>query len=174
MRIDHIAYRVADRKKTAEFFVEAFNYIISDEFEINFEDGSKARCYALVPPERVYDTIAFKAWAMFGEVEYHSPPEIFISEGTRESIVGKWVSERNSIGGIHHIAYQVDDVEGVMRQWETNGWAEFTTTHPIEADGLSQCFTKPHPLTGVIYEFIYRTKKGFNIENVKDLMESTT
>lgn len=173
MRIDHIAYRVANRNKTTQFFVEAMNYTIEDEFEINFEDGSTARCYALVPPERVYNTTAFKAWAMFGEVEYHSPPEIFVSEGTSDSIVGKWVQERQGIGGIHHVAYQVDDVEGVMREWQSRGWAEFTTESPITTEGLSQCFTKPHRLTGVVYEFIYRTTKGFNVENVKDLMEST-
>ena len=60
-----------------------------------------------------------------------------------------------------------------MEKWASKGWAEFTTDKPIKAEGLVQCFTKPHPLTGIIYEFIYRTTKGFNKDNVKDLMEST-
>jgi hypothetical protein len=60
-----------------------------------------------------------------------------------------------------------------MNQWASNGWATFTTDEPIVADGLSQCFTNEHPLTGVIYEFISRTKKGFNIDSVRDLMKST-
>ena len=61
-----------------------------------------------------------------------------------------------------------------MEIWKKNKWAEFTTDEPITAeDGLVQCFTKPHNLTGVIYEFIYRTSKGFNVDSVKDLMKST-
>ena len=172
MRIDHIAYRVADREKSAQFFIDAFGYRISDEFEINFDDGSCAQCYALIPPERFYDNGALKAWGMF-DIEYHSPPEIFISQGTDGSIVNRWVKERGNIGGIHHIAYQVEDVSETMEEWKQRGWAEFTTEKPIVAEGLSQCFTKPHLLTGIVYEFIFRTTKGFNVDNVKDLMEST-
>ena len=51
MRLDHIAYRVADRHKTVQFFREAFSYSIADEFQIDFDDGSKAQCFALQPPE---------------------------------------------------------------------------------------------------------------------------
>tara|TARA_Y100000034_G_scaffold99370_1_gene122026 strand:- start:31 stop:390 length:360 start_codon:yes stop_codon:yes gene_type:complete len=88
MRIDHIAYRVADRDKAAKFFINAFGYKIEDEFKIQFDDGTYAKCYALTPPESFYGNKNFKkAWTMFGEVEFHSPPEIFVSEGTKGSIV---------------------------------------------------------------------------------------
>lgn len=172
MRIDHIAYRVPNRDKTVEFLKEAFGYKIADEFQINFDDGTCAECYALTPPERLFETAALSVSTVF-DIKYHSPPEIFVSQGTEGSIVDKWVKERGGVGGIHHIAYQVDDVAKVMQMWKKNGWAEFTTEQPIVADGLSQCFTKPHPLTGVVYEFIFRTTKGFNVDNVKNLMEST-
>ena len=46
MRLDHIAYRVADRKKTADFFIKSFGYHVQTEFEINFDDGSSAECFA--------------------------------------------------------------------------------------------------------------------------------
>ena len=36
MRLDHIAYRVSNRDKAADFFIQAFGYSISDEFKINF------------------------------------------------------------------------------------------------------------------------------------------
>lgn len=46
MRLDHIAYRVADREKTAAFLIECFGYRIAEDlpdgFEIEFEDGTKA------------------------------------------------------------------------------------------------------------------------------------
>ena len=174
MRIDHVAYRVADRNKAAQFFTEAFGYKIADEFEINFDDDTCAQCYAMAPSERMNNLETFKQWRLATpDGVYHMPPEIFVSQGSPGSIVANWVADRAGVGGVHHIAYQVDDVAATMNEWADKGWAEFTTDEPISAEGLVQCFTKPHVLTGIIYEFIYRTKKGFNVANVKDLMTST-
>ena len=53
------------------------------------------------------------------------------------------------------------------------GWAEFTSDAPMKCEGLTQVFTKPSQLTGVIFEFIERGAFGFCKENVKALMEST-
>ena len=170
MRIDHIAYRIADRHKTVQFFTEALGYQVADEFEINFDDGSSAQCFALSPPEANY---LFSRVKTYGN--YHLAPEVFVSDGTPDSVVGKWVEERGGIGGIHHIAYCVESVSDTMEEWRTKGYAEFTTAEPLECPGLTQCFTKPSYLTGVIYEFIERdeSSKGFCRDNVKDLMEST-
>tara|TARA_A100001515_G_scaffold51830_1_gene40878 strand:+ start:458 stop:997 length:540 start_codon:yes stop_codon:yes gene_type:complete len=176
MRIDHIAYRVKNRHETAKFFVNALGYKIPDNlpegFEIEFEDGSKAKCLVLEPPEKIkaeerYLTVP---WVLN---EYHIPPEIFISDGSPGSIVGDWVQARGGLGGIHHIAYQVDSVEGVMNEWKEKGYAEFTTEDPLSCPGIVQAFTKPSELTGIIYEFIEREEHGFCQENVKDLMVST-
>ncbi len=182
MRLDHVAYRVKDRYKTAKFFKEAFGYEIGIEFQIEFDDESKADCIALVPPEiRHPDTNKWtKRELMAGiepheaiRAEYHSPPEIFVSDGPVGSIVGDWVSARDGVGGIHHIAYQVDDVESKMNEWKEKGYAEFLSEEPLTCPGLTQVFTKPSELTGIIYELISRTDKGFCETNVKSLMEST-
>jgi len=187
MRLDHLAYRVADRHKTIKFFQEAFGYRIQTEFEIEFEDGSKAKCFALEPPEKVEGMINdfFDFPYAYGNqwkvtldclnpaVKYHMAPEIFVSDGTPDSIVGQWVAARGGIGGLHHIAYNVDSVEKQMQEWKEKGYAEFTTEKPMTCPGLTQCFTKPSELTGVIYEFIEREGQGFCRENVKDLMNST-
>lgn len=106
-------------------------------------------------------------------VLYHMAPEIFVSDGTPDSIVGRWVAKRDGIGGVHHLAYQVDSVERQMQEWREKGYAEFTTQNPLTCPGLTQVFTKPSLLTGVIYEFIERGKHGFCQENVRDLMIST-
>ena len=42
MRLDHIAYRVADRNTAAELLKAMFDYKIGTEFDIVFDDGSKA------------------------------------------------------------------------------------------------------------------------------------
>lgn len=180
IRLDHIAYRVANRHKTVEFFKESFGYTEQTEFEIEFSDGSTAKCFALEPPEKAKNAL----WAhleypnghtnhLTERVEYHLAPEIFVSDGTPDSIVGRWVAARNGVGGIHHMAYQVDDVQAKMKEWREKGYAEFTTEEPLTCPGLTQCFTKPSELTGVIYEFISRGTHGFCKDNVRDLMLST-
>lgn len=200
MRIDHIAYRVADRHKVANFFITCFGYRIADKlpdgFDIQFEDGSWAKCLVLVPPEKPKDVEGFtvewsvtKTLGMKGihvlnfnnsetdkyitSIDYHMAPEIFISDGSQGSVVKEWVEKRDGIGGIHHIAYQVESVEQTMQEWIEKGYAEFTTDKPLQCPGLVQVFTKPSQLTGVIYEFIERGVHGFCKENVKDLMNST-
>ena len=186
MRLDHIAYRVKNRRKTAKFFKKAFGYTVEREFKIKFNDGSKAECLALIPSEDRHPSTA--EWDVLladapteGSVanvdfhSYHAPPEVFVSDGPKDSIVGNWVAERGGVGGIHHIAYQVDEVEETMREWEKLGYAGFYSDSPISCDNpkLTQVFTKPSELTGVIYELISREGDGFCKDSVKKLMEST-
>lgn len=185
MRIDHIAYRTKDRRKTAQFFIDALGYRIQQEFTINFDDGTIAQCIALEPPEKYNDKfdVPWKTQAIIYKEtdqgmreklqEYHLPPEIFVSDGPPGSIVGDWVAARNDIGGIHHIAYQVNSVTETMKEWKEKGYAEFSSDEPLKCPGLTQVFTKPSLLTGVIYEFIERGEFGFCASNVKSLMEST-
>lgn len=186
MRLDHIAYRTKDRNKTSEFFINAFGYKIQQEFDIKFDDGSTAKCIALEPPEKLSNCLP---WVWEGHeisppnqilmidsmqyTKYHMAPEIFVSDGEPGSIVGEWVKRRNDIGGIHHMAYQVDSVEKTMKEWQEKGYAEFTSDVPMTCPGLTQVFTKPSELTGIIYEFIERGEHGFCKENVKNLMTST-
>lgn len=188
MRLDHIAYRVADRKKTAQFFMDAFGYTLQQEFDIEFGDGDVAKCIALEPPEKLHDAgLKEIPWVYEATLyglhdnertfdrlqQYHMPPEIFVSDGTPDSIVGKWVAARGGIGGVHHMAYQVPNVEEQMKIWTEKGWGDFTSEKPFKCEGLTQVFSKPHQLTGVIYEFIERTGFGFCKANVAALMKST-
>jgi len=181
MRLDHVAYRVADRYKTAEFFGRTLEYTIGTEFQIEFDDGSTADCLALVPPRRYKN---YNMWKFVLEeldpdtkesieCEMHAAPEIFVSDGPPGSIVGDWVASRDGVGGIHHMAYEVEDVKGTMDKWKEEGYAEFLSEEPLTCPGLTQVFTQPSQLTGVIYELISREDKGFCEDNVKNLMTST-
>ena len=62
-----------------------------------------------------------------------------------------------------------------MKEWKEEGYAEFYSDEPIKCEdpNLTQVFTKPSELTGVIYEFINREGAGFCKDSVKKLMEST-
>lgn len=158
--------------------MEAFGYKEQTQFEITFEHGEKTHCIALEPPEKhsphqPWSLLRSLDLADLTHVEYHLAPEIFVSDGWVGSVVGDWVKARDNIGGIHHLAYQVDDVEKIMREWRDKGYAEFLSDKPLECPGLTQVFTKPSIITGVIYEFIRRDSFGFCQENVGKLMEST-
>jgi catechol 2,3-dioxygenase-like lactoylglutathione lyase family enzyme len=169
MRIDHIALRVSSRLKTAKFFTDALGYKIQKEFPIPFDDGTQAQCIALEPPEKITKD---PDWTNnYGCQIYHLPAEIFVSDGTPGSVVYEWVQIHGS--GIHHIAYQVEDVEKVMNEWIEKGYAEFSSEKPLSCKNLTQVFTKPSELTGVIFEFIKRGEHGFCEENVHNLMLST-
>jgi 4-hydroxyphenylpyruvate dioxygenase-like putative hemolysin len=178
IRLDHVAYRVADRDATANFFIDAFGYRKQVEFEISLEDGSKAMCVALEPPEKM--DAGFLGWSILppekrgAQADYHIPPEIFVSSGPPGSLIDKWVQSRGGgIGGIHHLAYQVSDVKAKMAEWVSKGWM-FTTRDPMTCPDLTQVFSKPHMYTNVIYEFIQRDgHHGFCKENVGRLMSST-
>lgn len=180
MRLDHIAYRTKDRHKCADFFVTAFGYKVQQEFELTFGDGKVVKSIALEPPEKLIQGldwgVTVPGLVPETAVDYHLAPEIFISSGEEGSIVHDWVLKwGNGIGGIHHMAYQIEDVRAVAKLWIEKGWAEFTTKDILTCpdDELHQIFTKPNPYTGIIYEFIRRGKFGFCSANVKALMEST-
>jgi hypothetical protein len=178
---------VADRSKAVEFFKEAFGYKEQSVFELKFDDGTTCDCIALEPPEKSTYTRFMdvqheplpwsisKSWVNrglnHGKTDFHLAPEIFVSEGQPGSIVEQWVKEKGS--GIHHLAYQVDNVEDIIKEWKEKGYAEFCSEEPLTCPGLTQVFTKPSDLTGIIYEFITRGEHGFCTENVKALMEST-
>ena len=88
--------------------------------------------------------------------------------------MNQWVSERGG-GGIHHIAYQVHNIETIFKAWKELG-VEFASENIIDCpdDNLKQIFTKPlEVLGGIVIELIQRGDKGFCNKSVKDLMNST-
>ena len=101
MRLDHIAYRVKDRNKTAQFFIDFMGYKkpedLQDGFDIQFEDGTWAKCLVLEPSEKSKSMAEWSLFEVTG-VQYHMAPEIFISDGSDDSIVKDWVENHN--GGV--------------------------------------------------------------------------
>ena len=182
MRLDLIAYRVSDRHLTSRLFQSMFGYTIGTEFDIVFDNGSKADCIAMVPPEKnnglkevVTIPWSINSPGIKSPIVYHMAPEVFISDGEAGSIVGEWVASRDGQGGIHHLAYQVEDIDGLVSKWASQGIG-FLTDSVIDCpdDELRQIFTKPlHDLGGVIVELIERGDQGFCQKSVKNLMNST-
>lgn len=160
MVLDHIAFRVMDRKRASEFFQKVMGYRVQEEFNIPFDDGTKADCIALEPS--------------FLGLSY-GMPEFFVSDGEPGSIVGEWVRQREDIGGIHHIAFSVPDIDAAVADWRAKG-VEFSSAEPIRCpeEEMVQIFSKPiDALGGIVFELIQRGERGFCKSSVKKLMESS-
>ena len=148
LKLDHIALRLQDKEK-AKNFLSLLGYLVEDVIELDFGD-SKAESYVLANKNLT---------------------EVFMSDGEATSVVGQWVNQNGP--GIHHIAYQTDNIKDDVDRFKKNG-VRFTTEDVLECDDLKQIFTVPQEsLGGIIIELIERKTKGFCTANVKKLMEST-
>ena len=182
MIIDHIAYRSLDRNKTSSFLCKLYDYTIQDEFWLDFQDGSKARCYSLGPKDKYeFPYTYYYPYQGFNPPQpdipliYHKPPEFFVSEGEEGSIVWNWLKAKGIESGVHHVALSVDSVRDTIKWCKDNKMCEFSTEEPIwcESEGLLQIFTKEVPELGHVIEFIERKGKGFCNNNIKILIESS-
>lgn len=183
MRLDHIAHRVKNKEETRKFFEECLGYKLLDTFDLKFDDGTTCECYAMAPPEQYQDMPTNYRYGVFEHDrttglekyiethEFHLAPQVFISQGEPGSIVSRWVEKNGN--GIHHLAYEVDNINDVMAHWELFG-IKFLSEPLVCDDGtLVQVFTEPDPYTGMTYELIQRMGSNFCRESVKALMEST-
>lgn len=184
-RVDHLAFRTLDKAKAVKFLCDAVGYKEATQFTIDFGEGDTAICSVLEPSDRadkLFEIEGLIPWVKAFDLDkttkqnYVLSPEIFVSEGSSGSIVHTWATNHGG-GGLHHIALQVPEdstVEAEMKRWLDNGWCEsFTSEIPFQCDEMSQIFTKPSSVLGVIFELIKRKEAGFCKSSVLKLMEST-
>jgi len=180
--IDHLAFRTIDRKGAVKFLCDALGYREATQFKLDFQNEEKdeATCSVLESTDRTNPELLLP-WTYMVEAvgvtqRYVLSPEIFISEGSPGSIVDTWARSHGG-ANLHHIALQVpkySTVKQEMEKWKQNGWCEdFTSDEPFHCDDMSQVFTQPSSVLGVIFELIKRKKAGFCQESVIKLMEST-
>ena len=63
----------------------------------------------------------------------------------------------NGKGGIHHIALQVEDVEGVRAEMEANGRKMLEESSVPGACGIIVNFLRPRYGAGILVEFVEKT-----------------
>ncbi len=152
-RLDHVAFRVSDIKPVVRFYTETMGFKIVQELEMDL-DGSKAISNVLNLPG--------------------TPFYIFVDQGMDwDNIITQWVKKHG--GGLHHIAYLVDNIEKTSAEMRKQGMT-FTTKHVIDTGGgLKQLFSTPNPDTGIIIELIQRYNEDifFVQGNVIELIKST-
>ena len=69
---------------------------------------------------------------------------------TNESAIFKYIQKKGE--GMHHIAFEVDDIEIEMQRLKTEGFTLINETPKIGADNKRVCFIHPKDTHGVLIE----------------------
>ncbi len=68
-----------------------------------------------------------------------------------ESAIGKFIERRGE--GIHHVCFEVDDIEATLRQLEAAGIELIDKVPRVNAHGKKVAFVHPRSCHGVLVEF---------------------
>ncbi|MDC7287741.1 VOC family protein [Blautia schinkii] len=96
--------------------------------------------------EFVEDYQAYCLFTKFGEQE--CPVELVIPEG------GVLAEFNNGKGGLHHIAFEVEDVSATKREYEEKGFMMLEDIPVNGAGGILVNFLRPRFGLGVLVEFV--------------------
>ncbi len=125
-KIEHIGIAVKDIGEVSKFYKDIFECQISEEMDV---------------PERKI-RIAF--------TEISGVKLEFVMPTDNESVVAKFIDKRGE--GIHHICFEVDDVEKATIELKEKG-VELVEDRPrMGAEGKKIIFIKPKSTHGVLIE----------------------
>ena len=127
-RIHHLGYAVHDLEAAARFY------------EVNF--GARPSEPEVVEEQGIVAT-------MFGVGE----SQIELVQPTRpDSPVGRFLERRGE--GFHHVAFQVEDLEGALAELKANGVELIDESPRIGAGGTLMAFVHPKGAFGVLTELV--------------------
>ena len=87
------------------------------------------------------------------------PIKIELLEATNEqSTIHKYIEKRGA--GIHHIAFDVDDIESEMKRLRNEGFELLNDTPTQGADNKMVCFIHPKSCNGVLVELCQERAEG--------------
>jgi methylmalonyl-CoA/ethylmalonyl-CoA epimerase len=69
---------------------------------------------------------------------------------TADGVIARFIEERGE--GIHHIAYEVNDIEGEMKRLVQEGFTLLNDKPKLGADNKMICFVHPKGTNGVLTE----------------------
>lgn len=125
-RIDHVGIAVQDANEALKFFEQALGLGLD---HLALEEGGRTQV-AFLP---VGDA----------EVELVQPNDA-------GSGLGKFLAKRGE--GIHHICFEVDDIEAVLARLRENGAQLIDETPRVNASGMRYAFIHPKSAHGVLIE----------------------
>lgn len=126
-RLNHVAIAVPDLKKSAEFYSNTMGAKVSLPIDL---------------PEHGVTTI-------FVEVN-NTKFELLHPLGENSPIAN--FLQKNASGGIHHVCFEVDDIQVAMKQMKDKGIRCLSAEPKIGAHGLPVVFLHPKDCNGVLVE----------------------
>lgn len=126
LKVEHIGIAVKDLEKSNELFGKLFN-------QPHYKVES-------VASEGV-DTSFFKV----GDTKIE-----LLEASSEDSAIAKFIEKRGE--GIHHIAYEVEDIHSEMKRLESEGFTLINKVPKKGADNKLVCFLHPKTTNGVLIE----------------------
>lgn len=102
-------------------------------------------CYAI---EEVADQKVKTAFLKVGEVKIE-----LLEPTSPESTVAKFIEKNGGRGGLHHIAYAVNDIEARLQEVADKGVQLIDKTPRSGAEGMTIAFLHPKSTAGILTEF---------------------
>jgi methylmalonyl-CoA/ethylmalonyl-CoA epimerase len=132
LKVEHIGIAVKDIKESNVLFTKLFNKAPYKEEAVESEGVTTS-------------------FFQMGE------SKIELLEATNEnSPIAKFLAKKGE--GIHHIAYEVADIEAEMERMEKEGFQLLNTTPKKGADNKLVCFLHPKTTNGVLIELCQEIK----------------
>jgi methylmalonyl-CoA/ethylmalonyl-CoA epimerase len=129
-KVNHVAIAVADLDGALAFWRDALGLQLDHVEDV----PSQKAAVAFMP---IGDT----------EVELVKPT-------AEDTGVAKFIAERG--GGMHHLCFEVDDIEGMLAQLKAKGVRLINET-PLELPGRKMAFVHPKSTNGVLVELYQLT-----------------
>lgn len=131
MRLDHIGIAVQSAQDALAFFENALGMKLD---HVAMEEGGRTRVAFLPVGE--------------SEVELVEPQDA-------ESGLGKFLAKRGE--GIHHICFEVEDLDGALARLRANGAQLIDETPRVNASGRRYAFIHPKSAHGVLIELYQKS-----------------
>jgi methylmalonyl-CoA/ethylmalonyl-CoA epimerase len=127
-KIYHLGYAVEDLDAAARFYREYFGVVTGEPEEVE-EQGVMATMFDV------------------GE------SKIELVQPTRpDSPVGKFLAEKGE--GFHHVAFQVEDLEAILKELKENGVELIDEVPRVGMGGARVAFLHPKGILGVLTELV--------------------
>ncbi len=132
-------------------YIEHIGIAVSklDEVIPYYEQILGTKCYSI---EEVADQKVRTAFFKVGQTKIE-----LLEPTCPESTIAKWL-EKNPRGGVHHIAFNVDDVQVALTECEENGIQLIDKTPRKGAENLNIGFLHPKSTHGVLTELCEQPK----------------
>ncbi len=125
-KIEHIGIAVKDLNRSNELFAKLFG---KDHYKI----------------EAVESEGVSTSFFMLGETKIE-----LLEAKSETSAIAKFIEKKGE--GIHHIAYEVDDIHAEMERLKSEGFELINQTPKDGADNKLICFLHPKSTNGVLVE----------------------